>query len=347
MNENLSQSQKKPPQPITPRSDEKYTRIEQYDDVNFLNSLMFEFNLRVKEFGTLYDKYDEKFEQALKNSKSEFRSAFFESIAIEEVEKSFEPFGYISEDVLQFIYHQHNEFAPEYDMWSSIGVLVSGLANATDEVLLKQGYDPTLAIQLDPSIQDDKDGLTYVGPIYLHPFYTSDVSAALDMCIAFNALENKEYAKKRINKIIDAFYERLDEAEDLFVYEKETLTKVHISKKNNPLEELKRKHGKGFTDILPQDFADAFYVYDQIINGYKKQQIHDILSSYHYPDDTNYSYDDDGKFVLKEFSKHKITTLYEMIENLLENHQFRNYFNVATRSLSTIEINDTDSIEEL
>jgi hypothetical protein len=334
-----SQSLKKESKSFLPRSDEKYTRIEQYDDVNFLNSLMFEFHLRIDEFKRLYDAYDHKFSDAVSNTEdlSKLLSIYIESCEIEEEKQSFAKFGYDSLEVLEFLCSRYNTKKAKYDKWQNIDMLVNNLSIETDKRLLECGVDPTVAILLDQIKLEEKQLPTSVEFHYYHPRYSAARYSLFEMCVDFNALESKAVAKKRINELLDGFYDRFEKVNTVYAYN-EQMGKTQLVKEVHAIEELRKLIGSRRSN-QSSTLVDYFYIYDQKKLKTTDEEVLASLSLHNYP---NPDYVENGEESATT-SNYSLTTLKKnnkTMKKLIDEQQFKHFFQNTTYVCETIDIED-------
>lgn len=310
------QSQKKPPQPITPRSDEQYTRIEQYDDMNFLNSLMFEFNLRNDRFRELYDAYSELFMPLEAN-----HIFLIELLKLEKTKQSFLEFGYDSQQMLTYIYWTQNKAIPRvYNQYENIETLVKSFGTYMHEIYRTIYQDDYENLLEEKSEILDIEPFKILKHNFLHPEFIPSEYTEFNLYVHFNALENKDVVQNRMKSLIDDFYDRFHKLDNIYFRNEKTKgVMIHLK---DDIDTVKDHVGSNNKQM---QFANYFYIYDQKNLGYAEVQIQDSLSSHVYE---KFKYEEiDGNTQLgKKVSINTIKKNYKLMEDLIKNQRFKDFY---------------------
>lgn len=309
-------SLKKSSQEITPRSDEQYTRIEQYDDVNFLNSLMFEFNLRIDRFQELYEAYSKLFMPL--DANHIFLSEF---LRLEKDKQSFLEFGYDSQQMLTYIFWMQNKAIPRvYNQYENIETLVKSFGTHMHKAFQEIYQDDY------ENILQNKTDILEIEPFkilkhnFLHPEFIPSIYTEFNLSLPFNALENKDVVQNRMKNLIDEFYERFQKLDSIYFRNaKSKGVMIHLK---DDIETIKKYVGSNNKQV---QFANYFYIYDQKNLGYTESQIQDSLSSYVYE---KFKYEDinGNTQITKKVSINTISKNYKSMRNLIKNQRFREFY---------------------
>lgn len=264
-------SLKKSSQEITPRSDEQYTRIEQYDDVNFLNSLMFEFNLRIDRFQELYEAYSELFMPLEANQI--FLSEF---LRLEKDKQSFLEFGYDSQQMLTYIFWMQNKaISRVYNQYENIETLVKSFGTYMHKAFQEIYQDDY------ENILQNKTDILEIEPFkilkhnFLHPEFIPSKYTEFNLSLSFNALENKDVVQNRVKSLIDDFYDRFNKIDR--IYFRNSQTKDVALSINTDIESTKKIAGRNNQKTI---FANHFYIFDQKKKKIANETILEELNKY-------------------------------------------------------------------
>lgn len=279
----------KRPRPSIKRTDEKYTNIENYDDFNFVNSVMFEFSLRNEDFMNLYKRYDKLFLKAqkrLKDSKKVFFRLYVCFCKALEKDNKFAEFGYNGQEIIQYIFNQYyytldsngNKIFPhQYNLQSVMDTLFQHLNICIDESLLRYGYDPTVPIQIDKERHIDTIVPHRFASEYLHPKFNPKNFKIFDMCFEFNALEPKEQVLKRYEYLLNEFYKKIDDMDYVYAYDKNANIKYEIQR-NIQKQDLQILHDLGGKKVNTKKYmANLFFIYDAITMGITQESLTDFI----------------------------------------------------------------------
>lgn len=238
------------------RSDEKYQRIERYDDYNFVNSIMFEFTMRNKRFLKIYNKYYNALKK-LTSDKNKFLKISCKFCEMLEKENRFQVFGYSGVELINYIVRQYYMVNEPDEDYSTI---LTELCVSTSSSLLEYGYDPTLAIQTNKSQHIDNPTPKIYQLPYKHPKFTPSLFDTLNLCLEFNLLEPKNQVEERFKYLLDNIYETFDNKSTLYFYDKYASFEYSITKNVHPNINLTDISGNRMN--IKEYMANLFFVYD-------------------------------------------------------------------------------------
>lgn len=195
---------------VIPYDSPQYELFRTIDDMNFINSMIFELNMRKTDFKKLYNNLEDK----IKSESSVMIIA--QSIKSEEqVYNPFEEYGYEYLDIVKYIEFKLepkkniNSKNPQFTYIDAVIDSLTGQRHDKNPISNQIEFDKATQFGLQARMNQ----LTALDINYIHPRCQLIKNSTFDFYIQFNLSENREVVKNKMLQLVDYLYDNLDSNE--------------------------------------------------------------------------------------------------------------------------------------